>query len=249
MKNKSDKLLDKNFKSDYNSHMKCLYGSLFLLFLLLTSCGNEPPVIGLPRYAVLVYQKGSFKIPSTSIFLSIYFTLFDENGDEDLHQVRITHLEQEYSWIILPHQLSKAVWGDTTYRGFSFLDYKNKKKVLLGSYSIEVEDKAGNITQTAFEVTIPGYEGETFEMPEIPYTISAEENKESVQIEIKGGAYSSCEIKLLNNPDLFKNSRKKYTSEESILLPLEEVKKGTNLSVRINTKEEKLIFFLADKTL
>ena len=77
------------------------------------SCGNEPPVISSVMYNILIYQSGSLNIPNDSMFLSVYCILDDPNGLDDITQVKITHTETEYSWIIPKDTIlnSKVVSG------------------------------------------------------------------------------------------------------------------------------------------
>lgn len=179
-----------------------------------------------------------------SLFLSIYFILHDDNGEEDILNVKITHIDSEYSWIIDPGQLSKVVWGDNSYLGFSYLEYNNADSVLLGDYLITVEDKAGNITDQVVTVEVEDYNGPEYLVYNIDYVINV--NDDSDEITISGDSYSSCEIKLLNEPQLFNNSRKKYKANEKMVIKREEEQKNQRiLSVRVNKNDsETLVYFL-----
>lgn len=217
---------------------------LVITVIITLSCGNEPPIVKSPIFSVLVFQKESLNMYKDSLFLSLYFIMIDDNGEEDLHEVRITHIDSEYSWLLSPEQLSKVVWGDDTYFGFSYLEYNNSDSVLLGDYLITVEDKAGNMTDQMVTVEVPNYRAPEFVIDNIPYVVEA--NEKGDEIKIKNGAYSSCEIKLLNNPQLFNNSRKKYKQDEKIVIETAEDQKNQRiLSVRVNSDDsETLVYFL-----
>jgi hypothetical protein len=221
---------------------------LFVIFLIiLVSCGNEPPAVNFPLYNIVIYQNGSLNVPNDGIFLSVHFLLQAENGVEDIDLIRIIHQESEYSWI-LPKDIVLAqpvIWQDKTYYGYSFLEFNGARSILTGEYKIEVTDRAGNIAEAVFFVEVEGIIAtEPFDIPEIKYQISADnKNKE---IRITEGDYSSCEIKILNQPALFNSGRKKFPNGQKIVLNNNEsMAKGTRISVRINREEEeKTIYFL-----
>ena len=184
---------------------------LFLCMLSFISCGNEPPVISSVMYNILIYQSGSLNIPNDSMFLSVYCILDDPNGLDDITQVKITHTETEYSWIIPKDTIlnSKVVWNDKSYYGYSFLEFDNSRSILTGEYIIEATDSVGNTADQTFFVEIEGQvPNETYKIPEINYKLNySAKNRE---IKITGDKYNSCEIKLLNNTKAFNGGREIY---------------------------------------
>ena len=222
-----------------------------MLFTVLTvflfSCGNEPPNISFPVYNVLIYQANSFNNPSDNIFLSLYFVLYDDDGFEDISKVKITHIKSEYSWNLNPSELTKYDYNNKTYYGYSFLEYENGKAILLGEYSIEVEDKAGNIINSMTDVIIDGVDNDIpYDVPEIKYELSvADKGKE---LKIAKGEYWSVEIKAINRSDIFGGSRKKFKNDEKIELTDKKnvFPQGTPLSIKINEDvNETIIYYLS----
>ena len=218
----------------------------FLLGIILSSCGNEAPVITFPMYHILIYQGGSLNIPNDSIFLSVHFILQDDNGMDDISEIKITHSETEYSWVLPKESLSSTtLWQEKTYTSYSFLEYENAKSILTGEYLIEVEDKAANFAQTVFFVEIEGLiSSEPFKLPDIDYKVVAT-NKNN-EIKISKDDYSSCEIRFLNDSKYFNGGRKKFKKNQKIILnnnnpmPI-----NTKVSVRINKDEdETMVYFL-----
>jgi len=218
---------------------------LVIIFALI-SCGNEPPSISFPTYNILIYQAGCFEnILNDYIYLSIYFILNDENGFEDIKEVKITHIDTEYSWIIKAENLSKVEWNDKTLSGFSFIEIGNAKKVLLGDYHIEVLDKSDNLSDAMMTVDPEGYEtAKELELPEIKYQLSL--SKDMKQLTVENDTYSSCEIKFVDNPAFFNGGRKKFASNEKIILNNNKPAEPENvISVRINKDlSENLVYFL-----
>lgn len=232
---------------------KIFFYIIFILILFLViSCGNEPPVISSSMYQILIYQKDSLNIPRDSIFLSIYFILEDDNGIDDIVDVRIIHTKTDYTWIIPVESLRKStvIWEEKQFIGCPFLEYDNASSILTGEYLIEVTDSVGNITESTLFVEIEGIiSAEAYKIPEINYKIvPVNKNRE---IKITGDKYSSCEIRFLNKPKMFDGGRKKFKSGEKIILNEDKpVQSNTNLSVRINkNEEESLIYFLKDTLL
>ena len=232
---------------------KFFFYILFTIILfLLIDCGNEPPVIISSMYQILIYQKDSLNIPKDSIFLSIYFILEDDNGIDDILDVRIIHTNTDYTWNIPVELLKKStvIWEDKQFIGYPFLEYQNATSILTGEYLIEVTDSVGNITESTLFVDIEGIiSSESYAIPEINYKIvQTNKNKE---IKIIGDKYSSCEIKFLNKPKMFDGGRKKFKSGEKIILNNNKpVQSNTNLSVRLNKNEEgTIIYFLKDTML
>ncbi len=224
--------------------MRYFYITLLLLLVIFTfSCGNDPPLISYPVYNILIYQEGAFNSPSNNIFLSLYFQIYDENGKEDISELKITHLDTEYSWIIKAENLNTVYWNEKELMGYSFLEYENGKTVLLGKYLIEVTDKADNVNSLLIDIKYPENPSlQKFEIPEIKYEIETiEKGKE---FKIKGDKYSSVEIKFLNNPEFFNNSRKKFFKNDKIILnnnkPLEN---NTNVSFKINKDDKEIVVY------
>jgi hypothetical protein len=214
-------------------------------------CGNEPPIVTFPIYHVVVYESGTFNVPQNSVFLSIYFNLHDDNGEEDLSSIRITHVETEYSWSLPYNSLSKTIWQDRSYSGYALFEYNEGKSILTGDYFIEVEDKAGNITDTVINVSLdPDALEETgnteieVEAPEVPYAV--EVTNKNRELKITGNQYESCEIKFLDNPSLYNNGRKKFKSGDKIILNNNKpAEAGNRISVRINSDvNETVVYFM-----
>lgn len=222
------------------------YILFIIMLIILICCGNEAPIINFPIYNILVYENGSLNMPNDGIFLSIYFILQDDNGIEDINNIKIIHMETEYTWKIpLSILKSPVVWQEKTYYGFPFLEFENGKSILTGEYLISVEDNGGNYAETVIFVEIEGLiSSKPFEMPEINYKIVSEnKNKE---IKISGEKYNSCEIKYLNDPSFFNGGRRKYKHDQKkILNDGEPMPKNTKVSVRVNSdKDETFIYFL-----
>ena len=227
------------------NHFLMLISVIFLMMTLL-SCGNEPPVVSNLTYNILIYQAGSLNIPNDSIFLSVYCILDDPNGLDDITQVKITHTETEYSWIIPKDTImhSNAVWNDKKYYGFSFLEFDNARSILTGEYSIEATDSVGNVTTQTFFVDVEGLaSNEPYNIPPINYKVNfSNKNRE---IKISGDKYSSCEIKLLNNAKAYNGGRKKFNYGKDIILDEDLISPRTQISVRVNKDEDgNIVYFL-----
>ena len=234
-------------------NIKCLFRNILFLYILviLFSCGNEPPNISFPVYNILIYQAKSFNNPTNNIFLSLYFVLYDDDGFNDITVIRITHLKSEYSWTINPNELTKYDFDNKTYYGYSFLEYDNGKSVLLGDYSIEVEDEAGNVINTGVDVEIEGVDNDIpYEIPEINYTVtSADKGRE---LKIGNGNYWSVEVKAINRSDLYGGNRKKFLSDEKISITVNKnpLPQGSPFSIRINKDvNETVVYYLSSYTL
>ena len=220
---------------------------LFILLIIsLIGCGNEPPVILSVKHNILIYQSKSFNNPEDMIFLSVYFILDDDNGFEDIREVKIIHSATEYSWV-LPVEILKSstIWEEKKYTGYPFLEFDNAKSVLTGEYLIEAVDSVGNAAETFFFVEVEGLiSSEPFKLPAINYNIEAvNKNRE---IKILGDRYASCEIKFPDDPKFFDGGRKKIDSGKKIILnDNKSIAPNTKLSVRVNKDEnESIIYFL-----
>jgi hypothetical protein len=226
-------------------HFLMLISLIFMMFTL-TGCGNEAPVLSNLMYNILIYQAGSLNIPNDSIFLSVYCILDDPNGLDDITQVKITHIETEYSWIIPKETIihSNVFWNDKKYYGFSFLEFDNAKSILTGEYSIEATDSVGNITTQTFFVEVEGLaSNEPYRIPEIDYKVNY--SSKNHEMKISGGKYSSCELKLLNNAKAFNGGRKKFSYGKDIILDEELMSPRTQISVRLNKDEDgNIVYFL-----
>jgi len=231
-------------------------GFFYILFIIILfniiCCGNEPPIIISSLYKILIYQKDSLNIPNDSIFLSIFFIIEDDNGIDDIVNVRIIHTDTEFSWNIPVDLLKKStvIWEEKQYVGNSFLEYNNAASILTGEYLIEVTDSVGNITESALFVEIEGIiSSQAYEVPEINYKINLTNRKK--EIKITGDKYSSCEIKFLNKTKLFDGGRKKFETDKKIILNNNKpVAANTTVSVRINKdEEENIIYFLKNTIL
>ena len=224
--------------------MKRLFIFIFLIFLI--SCGNEAPTVSFPIYNVLIYQSGSLRMPSDSIFLSIYFILNDENGMEDIDTIKITHIDTEYSWEIPANLLSTVEWQDKTYYGYSFLEYDNGKSILTGDYSIEVTDKTQNFTNLVFTVDIDGAESnKPYNVPQIKYEFTY--NEKNKEMKIVSDEYSSFEIKFIDNLALYNYGRKKFKLDENAIINVQNSQIGNQISVRVNKDiNESLVYFIKD---
>lgn len=210
---------------------------------IIFSCGNEPPLIFYPIYNILIYEEGAFNIPTNSIFLSLYFEIYDENGREDISELKITHLETEYSWTIQGENLNTVYWNEKELTGYSFLEYENANSVLLGKYLVEVKDKADNISSLLIDIEYPEDPSlKKIDLPEIKYQIETIENGK--EFKIKGDNYSSVEIKFLDKPEYFNNSRKKFFKNDKLILnnnkPLES---NTIVSFKINKDNKEIIVY------
>lgn len=217
--------------------------SLILFFL---ACGNEPPVISFPSYNVLIYQKGALGINKDSIYLSVFFIVEDENGTEDITKVRVTHIESELTWDIPMELLNeKYIWNEKNYTGYPYLEYKNGDSILTGDYLIEIQDTAGNLTETTFVVEVDGVMlNKEYRFPEIKYKIESSEKKE---IKILNDRYNSCDIKNLTDNSYFNGGRKKFKENQKIILNNSPLPQNTVISVKINKDiDEKIIYILKD---
>ncbi|HOJ65297.1 MAG TPA: hypothetical protein PLE45_12845 [Spirochaetota bacterium] len=181
-------------------------------------------------------------MPTNTIFLSLYFQLYDENGKEDISEIRITHLETEYSWIIKSENLNTVFWNDKELTGYSFLEYQEGKSVLLGKYLVEAKDRADNVSSMLIEIENPeNPQAKKIELPEIKYEIETVENGK--EFKIKGDNYYSIELKLLNNPELFNNSRKKFFKNDKIVISNKPLEKNSELSFRVNKDNKEIIVY------
>ena len=128
--------------------------TIFLVLIILFSCGNEAPVIEFPIYNILIYQEKALSIPNDSIFLSLYFILFDDDGNDDIVEVKITHTRTQYSWTIPSSELDIYDYDNKSYYGVPFLEYNGAKSILLGEYIISAIDRSGAYTETIIIVEI-----------------------------------------------------------------------------------------------
>ncbi len=213
---------------------------------LIFSCGNEPPVISLVNYNVLVYQKDGLINTDDAIYLSVYFVIDDANGLNDIKTIKVTHLQSEYSWILSRDILkTPTVWRDKNYVGYPFLKYDDAKSILTGEYVVEAEDYSGNVARSSFFVEMPGTEpNEEYSLKEIKYRAELVNNNR--ELKISGDDFSSCEIRFLNEPAFFNGGRKKFTDTKKIVLNNgDPMPPNTKISVRINRDDmETDVFFL-----
>ena len=219
----------------------------FITFMIL-SCGNEAPSVSFPIYHILIYEDQALQVPNSSMFLSVYFVINDEDGMNDIKSVKLTHIDSEYSWVLKKEELKSYDWENKTYYGYSFFEYNNAKSLLLGDYNIEVEDSAGNIGNSLFRVEIDepsniNISKDEFRIPDINYRATTIENGKEIKIE--NGKYFSVEVKFLDNPDLFNGGRKKFTEDQKIVVnPNENKMNGNLLSIKINQDvNETIVYF------
>jgi hypothetical protein len=224
--------------------------SLIVLFFIF-SCGNEPPIISFVNYNVLIYQKGGLINTDDSIYLSVYFVLDDDNGIDDIAKIKIIHTQSEYSWVLSKNVVNNPVnWRDKNYIGYPFLKYGDGKSILTGEYIIEVEDYGGNIVRSSFFVEIPNIlPNEEYKLEDINYKLEIVNNNK--ELKISGDDFSSCEIKFLDDPNIFNGGRKKITDTKKIVLNNgEALPNNTRISLRINKNEEgTIVYFLKTITI
>ena len=80
------------------------------------------------------------------------------------------------------------------------------------------------------------------------YYNNLKENRK--EIEFNKFEYTSLELKVLNQPELFNNSRKKFTFGEKLILSDKELVAGSLVSLRVNSAvDERLIYFLKNYTI
>lgn len=219
-----------------------LYIVLFFSLCLL-ACENEPPSIRNPIYNIVVYEDGSYLGNKGGVFLSVHFILYDENGYEDIENIRLINTDYGYCWNLKNEDLEITKWGDDVYYGYSFFEYDNAQAVLLGNYIIRVNDKVGNAADSGILVELDNYSGNVYKPVFPEYEISVKDNKR--EVEIKKMKYLSCEVKFPRNLDLYKNSRKKFESGERIILPEKSLEPNTLVSFRINAEPDgKQVYFL-----
>ncbi len=182
---------------------------IFLVLIIIFSCGNEYPVVEFPIYNILIYQEGALSVHNDSMFLSLYFILFDDDGNDDIVGVKITHIKTQYSWTIPYSELETYDYDNKTYYGSSFLEYNGAKSILLGEYVIEVTDRSGALTAITFVVEVDNKD-DIYELPPIDYSISF--NKNNNEFKLRGDEYNSAEIRFINDPNIFDGGRKKFFS-------------------------------------
>lgn len=217
--------------------------AVLVLIFCLAACENEPPSIRNPIYNIVVYEDGSYLGSKGGVFLSVHFILYDENGHEDIENIRLINTDYGYSWNLKNEDLEMTKWGDDVYFGYSFFEYDNAQAVLLGNYIIRVYDKVGNSADSGILVELDNYSGDVYKPVFPEYEISVKDNKR--EVEIKKMKYLSCEVKFPRNLDLYKNSRKKFESGERIMLPEKSLEPNTLVSFRVNAEPGgKLIYFL-----
>jgi len=222
--------------------------NLFIIPLILffLSCGNEPPVITFPSYNILIYQKGALGAAQDSIYLSVFFILEDENGLDDLTKIKVTHIDSELTWDIPLVLLNdKYIWNEKNYSGYPFLEYKNGESILTGDYLIEIQDSAGNLTETTFIVEVGGVMlNKEYKFPVIKYKLESSDKKE---VKILNDRYNSCDVRILTDNSFFNGGRKKFKENQKIILNNTPLPQNTVISVKINKDiDEKIIYILKD---
>ncbi len=229
--------------------MKKILGFIIIIAFLL-SCGADPPYITSVTHSVLIYQQDSVQnMLSDNVYLSIFCVIAGDTEDNNLREMKITHLATEYSWTIEEKNLSTYNYHDTVYTGFPFIEYEDGKSLLLGDYLIEITDKQDNLSDFVIDVAVPSKKEGTFHIDNytVPYKAAFIRNNKELQIECKGNAtYSSAEIMFLNNQSLFAGGRRKYNNGERILFdPSYGINANSRLSVRLNTgTEDNIIYYL-----
>lgn len=222
---------------------KIILFAILAFSFLLVACENEPPSIRNPIYNIVVYEDGSYLGNKGGVFLSVHFILYDENGHEDIENIRLINTDYGYCWNLKNEDLEMTKWGDDVYYGYSFFEYDNAQSVLLGNYIIRVYDKVGNAADSGILVELDNYSSNVYKPVFPEYEISVKDNKK--EVEIKKMKYLSCEVKFPRNLDLYKNSRKKFEAAERIILPEKSLEPNTLISFRINAEPDgKLIYFL-----
>jgi len=213
---------------------------IFVVLIILFSCGNEAPYIEFPVYNILIYQEGALSMYDDSIFLSLYFILFDDDGNDDIAEVKITHTKTQYSWTIPISELEIYDYDNKSYYGVSFLEYDGAKSILLGEYVVSVVDKAGAYSEIKIIVEIDN-KNEIYDIPPIDYSITF--NKENNEFKIDGDEYNSVELKFINDPSMFDGGRKKFFSGDKIIL--DGINSNYIASFRVNKDiNETIIYFL-----
>ena len=229
--------------------MKKILGFIIIIAFLI-SCGADPPYITSVTHSVLIYQQDSVQnMLSDNVYLSIFCVIAGDTEDNNLREMKITHLATEYSWTIEEKNLSTYNYHDTVYTGFPFIEYEDGKSLLLGDYLIEITDKQDNLSDFVIDVAVPSKKEGTFHIDNytVPYKAAFIRNNKELQIECKGNAtYSSAEIMFLNNQSLFAGGRRKYNNGERILFdPSYGINANSRLSVRLNTgTEDNIIYYL-----
>lgn len=229
--------------------MKKILGFIIIIAFLI-SCGADPPYITSVTHSVLIYQQDSVQnMLSDNVYLSIFCVIAGDTEDNNLREMKITHLATEYSWTIEEKNLSTYNYHDTVYTGFPFIEYEDGKSLLLGDYLIEITDKQDNLSDFVIDVAVPSKKEGTFHIDNytVPYKAAFIRGNRELQIECKGNAtYSSAEIMFLNNQSLFAGGRRKYNNGERILFdPSYGINANSRLSVRLNTgTEDNIIYYL-----
>ena len=233
--------------------MKKIFG-LIIIMIFLLSCGADPPYITSVSYSVLIYQQDSVQnMLSNNVYLSIFCVIAGDTEDNNLRDMKITHLATEYSWTIEEKNFSTYNYHDTVYTGFPFIEYEDGKALLLGDYLIEITDKQDNLSDFVIDVSIPAKKEGIFRIDDytVPYKAAFIRGNRELQIECKGNAtYSAAEIMFLNNQSLFAGGRRKYESGERILFdPSYGIDGSTRLSVRLNTgADDNILYYLTPVT-
>ena len=218
------------------------------------SCGPDPPYITSAYYSVLIYQQNSVQnMLSDNVYLSVFCVIAGDTEDHNLREMKITHLDTEYSWTIEEKNLTIYNYHDTVYTGFPFIEYEDGKSLLPGNYLIEITDKQDNLSDYVIDVTLPGKHKGPFHIDDwtVPYKASLIRNNRELSIECKSGSeYSSAEIIFLNNPSLFAGGRKKYNYGDKILFnDAYNIDTSTKISIRLNTgADENIIYYLSPVT-
>lgn len=229
--------------------MKKILGFIIIITFLI-SCGADPPYITSVTHSVLIYQQDSVQnMLSDNVYLSIFCVIAGDTEDNNLREMKITHLATEYSWTIEEKNLSTYNYHDTVYTGFPFIEYEDGKSLLLGDYLIEITDKQDNLSDFVIDVAISSKKEGTFHIDNytVPYKAAFIRGNRELQIECKGNAtYSSAEIMFLNNQSLFAGGRRKYNNGERILFdPSYGINANSRLSVRLNTgTDDNIIYYL-----
>ncbi|MBN2546035.1 MAG: hypothetical protein JXB50_09580, partial [Spirochaetes bacterium] len=139
----------------------------------------------------------------------------------------------------------KYIWNEKSYTGYPFLEYNNGKSILTGDYIIEIQDTAGNLSQTTFVVEVDGIMlNKPYNFPEIKYKLESSDRKE---LKILNDRYNSCDIKILTDNSFFNGGRKKFKENQKIILNNNPLPQNTVISVKINKDiDEKIIYVLKD---
>ncbi len=230
---------------------KNILGIILLLLLSFFSCGTEPPYIASANYYILIYQQDSVvNMLNDNIYLSLFCVISNDNDDNNIKEMKITHMDSEYSWTIEAKNLTSYIFGDTQYIGFPFIEYEDGKALLTGNYLIEVTDKTDNVSDYAIEVSMPNVKDKgvyTLDDKSIPFTPKMVRNKKELVITSSNKQeYNSAEIKFVNNPSLFGGGRKKFMHGERMIFDANyHFDESTQISVRLNTGElDNIIYYL-----